>query len=110
MAWRRPNAPAVVMPPDAPSVKGHAAIREFLTRDVAESKAAGITIKDVSSEIGISADFAWHCGKFAVLDAAGKTVGTGKFSEVWQKTNGKWLLFRDMWNNDAPAPAAAPAK
>lgn len=56
-----------------------------------------------------SGDLGWHAGTFAVLDADGKTVGTGKYSEIWQKMKGKWMIIRDIWNNDAPAPAPTPA-
>jgi ketosteroid isomerase-like protein len=94
---------AVLLPPDAPAVTGRAAIREFLTKDVAASKAAGIRIKDLKSSAGVSGNLGWHAGHFAVVDGAGKTVGTGKYSEVWRKTDGKWVMIRDMWNNDAPA-------
>jgi ketosteroid isomerase-like protein len=103
---------AMVMPPEAPVASGHAAIREFLTKDIASSKAAGITLTDISSgsATGTSGDLGWHTGTFAVLDANGKTVGTGKYSEIWQRNAGKWMIIRDMWNNDAPAAApAAPA-
>jgi ketosteroid isomerase-like protein len=103
---------AMVMPPDAPAASGHAAIREFLTKDIATSKAAGITLSDLSSgsTTGASGDDGWHTGTFAVLDANGKTVVTGKYSEIWRRDAGKWMIIRDMWNNDAPAAApAAPA-
>jgi hypothetical protein len=29
-----------------------------------------------------------------VIDAAGKTVGTGKYIEVWRRINGKWPRTR----------------
>ena len=100
---------AIVMPPDAPPASGHAAIRAFMTKDIASTKAAGVTLSDVNSSAGASGDVGWHAGTFAVLDADGKTVGTGKYSEIWQKVKGKWVIIRDIWNNDAPAPAPAPA-
>ena len=96
---------AVLLPPDAPAVTGRAAIRKYLTEDVASTKAAQIRIKDLKSSVGISGNLGWHVGHFAVVDAAGKTLGTGKYSEVWRKTDGKWVMIRDMWNNDAPAVA-----
>lgn len=100
---------AIVMPPDAPPASGHAAIRAFMTKDIASTKAAGVTLSDVNSSAGASGDVGWHAGTFAVLDADGKTVGTGKYSEIWQKKDGKWLIIRDIWNNDAPPPPPAPA-
>ena len=101
---------AVVMPPNAPAASGHAAIRGFLTKDIASSKAASVSLSvtDVNSGAGASGDLGWHTGMFSVVDAAGKTTGTGKYSEVWQKRHGKWVIIRDIWNNDAP-PAAVSA-
>ena len=98
-------ADAVLLPPDAPAVTGRAEIRKYLTEDVASTKAAQIRIKDLSSSVGVSGDLGWHVGHFAVLDASGKTVATGKYSEVWRKSDGKWVMIRDMWNADAPAIA-----
>ena len=42
-------------------------------------------------------------GTFKVNGAGGATVGTGKYLEVWRRAEGKWLMIRDVWNNDAPA-------
>jgi ketosteroid isomerase-like protein len=96
---------AVVMPPNVPAISGHEAIKEYLTKDVAAAKAAGLTAKDGTSAVGVSSDLAWHAGTSSVIDAAGKTVETGKYTEVWRRTNGKWLIVRDIWNDDAlPAP------
>lgn len=100
---------AVVMPTNAPALNGHAAIKDFLTKDIAALKAAGLTAKDGVGDVGISGDLAWHAGTSSVIDAAGKTVETGKYVEVWQRANGKWLIVRDIWNDDAP-PEPAPAK
>ena len=101
---------AVVMPPDAPAAKGHAAIRDFITKDMAGAKAAGVTLKDVSSEAGTSGDLGWHAGRFQVVDTTGKTVVTGKYAEVWQRQKGQWRIIQDIWNNDAPAAAATSPK
>jgi ketosteroid isomerase-like protein len=45
------------------------------------------------------------------VDAAGKTVETGSYIEVWRRTNGQWLMVRDIWNDDAPPapPSGAPS-
>jgi uncharacterized protein (TIGR02246 family) len=100
---------AVVMPANTPPLTGHAALREFLTKDIAEAKAAGLTSKDGPGDVGMSGDLAWHAGVGSIVDAAGKTVGTNKYVEVWRKRDGKWLMVRDIWNDDAP-PAPAPTK
>jgi uncharacterized protein (TIGR02246 family) len=100
---------AVLMPPDAPVASGSAAIREYFAKDVAEARAAGISVKDDGGTVGLTADLGWHAGKFAASDATGKTVSTGKYVELWRKKDGAWRMFRDIWNNDV-APPAEPAK
>jgi len=100
---------AVVMPTNTAALTGRAAIKDFLTKDIAAAKAAGLTAKDGVGDVGISGDLAWHAGTSSVIDAAGKTVETGKYIEVWRRIDGKWLIIRDIWNDDAP-PAPAPTK
>jgi ketosteroid isomerase-like protein len=102
------TADAVVMPSNAPVLKGRTAIKDFLTKDTAATKAEGLTEKDGTSDVGISGDLAWHAGTSSVIDTAGKTVATGKYVEIWHRINGQWLMVRDIWNDDA-APAPAPA-
>lgn len=102
---------AVVMPPGAPAASGHDAIREYLTKDSAGAKAAGVTLAiSDGDEAGVSGDLAWHSGAYTVNDASGNAVDSGSYLEVLQNIDGKWLVVRDIWNSDrAPAPAAAPA-
>jgi ketosteroid isomerase-like protein len=98
---------AVLMPGNAPMLVGRVAIRDYLVKDTAAAKAAGLTNKDGVGDVGVSGDLAWHAGTSSVVDASGKTVETGKYIEVWRRTNGQWLMVRDIWNDDAPP---APAK
>ena len=99
---------AIMMPPDAPAATGHEAMKKYLTDDMAASKAAGVSFALDAEASGVSGDIAWHSGTFHVAGANGATVATGKYAEVWHKADGKWLMIRDVWNNDAPAAAAAP--
>ncbi|HVN98867.1 MAG TPA: nuclear transport factor 2 family protein [Steroidobacteraceae bacterium] len=100
---------AIMMPPDAPAAATHEAMKKYLADDMAASKAAGVSFALDADASGVSGDLAWHSGAFHVAGANGATVGTGKYAEVWRKRDGKWLMIRDVWNNDAPAAAAAPA-
>jgi ketosteroid isomerase-like protein len=97
---------AVVMPANVPALKGHAAIKDFLMKDTAAAKSAGLTAKDGVGDVGISGDLAWHAGTSSIVDASGKTVETGKYVEVWRRIDGKWLMVRDIWNDDAPVEPA----
>ncbi|MGH8253929.1 MAG: YybH family protein, partial [Steroidobacteraceae bacterium] len=99
---------AIMMPPDYTSLKGHAAMKQYLTTDMAAAKAAGVSFALDTDAGGVSGDLGWHSGTFHVAGANGASVATGKYVEVWRKADGKWLIIKDIWNNDAPA-AAAPA-
>ena len=100
---------AVVMPPGAPSARGHAAIKPVLQKEVAGAKAGGVTFALGSeNEVGVSGDLAWHSGTYLVKNKAGATVDTGKYLEAWRKAGGKWRIIRDIWNSDGPAAAPAP--
>ena len=101
---------AVVFPPAAPAARNRAAIRKFFTQDIAASKAAGGTIHLATGDVDASGNLAWESGTFKVTNKSGATVETGKYLSVFQKRNGKWLLYRDIWNSDAASatPASAP--
>jgi ketosteroid isomerase-like protein len=98
---------ALVMAPQVSIVKGHAALREFIvTSQKAEGEGLKLTIAENGR--GVSGDLAWHSGTDASVNAAGTTVMTGKWMQLWRKMNGKWLIIRAIWTDDA-APAPAPA-
>jgi ketosteroid isomerase-like protein len=99
----------MMMPPDVPAAVGRDGMHDYLVKDIAASKAAGISLSIGNDTAGTSGNLGWHAGTFAVHDKDGKTLGTGKFVEVWKKINGQWLIIRDIWNNDAPAPSAPAA-
>lgn len=106
----------IMMPPDSVSLKGHEAMKAYLATNIAQSKAGGFGFALDADAAAVTGDLGWHSGAFHVTDSKGATAATGKYVEIWQKTDGKWLMIRDIWNNDpaataAPeaAPAAAPA-
>lgn len=102
---------AVVMAPGNPAAVGRAAIRDFLAKDSAASKEAGVSIVISDGDVaGVSGDLAWHSGAYTVTDSTGATIDSGNYMEVLQNFDGKWLIIRDIWNSDRPpAPAAEPA-
>ena len=103
---------AVLSIPGAAPARGKAAVREALAKDIAGSAAAGITLHGGASQAdsGVSGDLAWEWNTFSVTDKAGATVDTGKYVTVYARRDGKWVIIRDIWNSDAPPPAApAPA-
>jgi len=108
---------ALLLPPGAPGVRGGAAILAFFTKDIADSKAAGVVfVINPRTDVGVSGNMGWESGTYKVT-VKGAVVETGKFLSVSRKKDGKWLYIRDTWNADAPpsppeppkAPAAPPA-
>jgi uncharacterized protein (TIGR02246 family) len=100
---------AVVMPPGAPPLRGHAAIRQYLVKDIAGSQAAGITLVLGSvNDVGVSGNLAWHSGTYSVTNKSGATIDTGKYLEARRKVGGKWQIIRDIWNSDTPSAAPVP--
>jgi uncharacterized protein (TIGR02246 family) len=107
---------ALLLPPGAPGVRGRAAILTFFTKDVAESKSAGVTfVINYPTEVGVSGNMGWESGTYKAV-MKGAVVETGKFLSVSRKKDGKWLYIRDTWNADAapvaptPPTPASPAK
>lgn len=101
---------AVLLPPGAPGASGRMAIQEFITKDIAGSKAAGAVFAvNPKSDVGVSGNMGWESGTYKVT-VKGAVVETGKYLSVYRKKDGKWLYIRDTWNADAPpAPAASAA-
>jgi ketosteroid isomerase-like protein len=100
---------ALLLPPGASGVSGRAAILQYFTKDIADSKAAGAVIAlNPKTDVGVSGSMGWESGTYNVV-VKGAVVETGKFLSVSHKRNGKWLYLRDTWNADAPAvPPTSP--
>jgi uncharacterized protein (TIGR02246 family) len=92
---------AVLNPPGAPPARGKSAIQEYLTKDVAASSEAGITLNgNPSTELDVSGNLGWEWGTFTVKDKSGANIDQGKYLSVYEKKDGKWLIIRDIWNSD----------
>ncbi len=101
---------AVVMPPGSPMLRGHAAIKPVIAKEIAGAQAGGVLfVLGSVNDVAVFGDTAWHSGTFSVNTKAGATVDTGKYMEIWHKKGGKWQIARDIWNSDTPPPAPAPA-
>ena len=48
-------------------------------------------------------------GRYTFSDTNGKEADRGKYVVLWKKQDGRWKLFRDVFNSDLPAvPQASP--
>ena len=92
-----------MLPPGPPAVTGRAAIRDFWANDIATGNMTFAITADAS---GVDGDWAWRSGPWKATAADGSPGGTGKYVEVWHRTQGGWQMHRDIWNVDEAAPAA----
>ena len=96
---------AVLSIPGIPPVRGRAAIKDAVAKDIAAMQAAGLSNKPGDApEFGIGPDMAWEWSAFSVADKSGATVDTGKYVTVYAKKDGKWMIVRDIWNTDSAPP------
>jgi uncharacterized protein (TIGR02246 family) len=101
---------AVLMPPHAPVARGRAAIREFISKDSAEAKSAGVKLVNGAETVGVNGEWGWNSGAYTVQNGAGKSLGSGSYLSVSHKVSGKWLYVRDIYNSDQPLPAPPQVK
>jgi len=94
-------ADAVVMPETAHSAKGHTAIRGFLKVYFALLSDSGFTpVVGKAVDIGVAGNLGFRSGTYEVADKSGTIVDSGKWLEIWRKTDGKWYISRDIWNSN----------
>ena len=94
---------AQLLPPDMEIVSGRAAIQEFVATT---NPPGGPEFEIATIETLVFGDYAHRQGSFTVKGADGTASETGKFIELWKKADGKWLIYRDIWNSNAPPPGA----
>ena len=99
---------AVLMPPHAPVLNGKAAIREFVAKDSAGAKAAGVKLVPGPATAAIDHDMGWESGSYTLTDASGNVIDSGSYLSVSRKVSGKWLYVRDTYNSDRSLPAPPP--
>ena len=91
---------AVSMPDGEPTVSGKAAIKAKQEKDLGvPAKYASIAFETL--DVYGQRDVVTEVGKTMYKDAAGKTIGGGKYIAVYEKRDGKWLCIREIYNKDS---------
>ena len=65
---------------------------------------SGMGIKNAvltTSEVIGSGDVVVETGTFQMKGENNAVVDTGKYIVVWKKEDGKWKIYRDMWNSNS---------
>ena len=97
---------AVLLPPNAPAVTGHAAIEAFFQTFPPISNFQLHTL-----EIEGAGDLAYLRGHYVMTltPPGGAAIpDSGKYLEIWRKQkDGSWKAARDMFSSDVPLPMPA---
>lgn len=96
---------AVLMMPNEPAVRGHAALDAAFTATVAQMtlKEGGATTSDVMVVGDVAVETGTFAWTFALKDGS-EIKDQGKYVTVWaQQADGSWKILRDINNSDLPA-------
>lgn len=98
------TADAEILPPDEPVISGPEAIEAFW-----QAYGPGqvrIELGEVdASKIG---EFWFREGAYTASFPDEGEPRVGKFIELWKQENGNWLMYRQMWNRNAPIQRETP--
>jgi uncharacterized protein (TIGR02246 family) len=90
----------MLSPPNAETVSGRQAIQEFWQGFIDIGITAALRLQEVS----VSGDLAYKRGEYDLFDAEGEIIDTGKWLEIWTRSDGGWNMKHDMWNSNLPLP------
>ena len=82
-----------------PMAVGKAAIRKGIDEVLAKNK-PNETVTYETLDVYGGDNIVTEVGKTTVKDAKGTVTYAGKYMAVWEKRNGKWLVIRDIYNDD----------
>ena len=90
-------ADAEVYSPNVPAVKGREAIRKFFYNG-GNNKEAKIELP--AGTIYGDGNLVVEEGTYNFPDGKGGSLDKGKFIALWKQEDGKWKLYREIWNTD----------
>ena len=91
---------AMMLSPNRGVIQGNAAIREFAQ----QLKDVGIHgLRTDTITIESYGDVALYIGQYQYFDIDGKVISQGIDMTIWRQEEGRWKIFRDIWNVSAPA-------
>jgi len=97
---------AKILPPNSPAISGNAAITSLA------SSFCTMGIKDMKFDVlGVwgNKDVLCEEGTVTMTDDKGALIDKGKYIVLWKQEDGKWKLFRDIFNSDMPPAPAQPS-
>ena len=90
---------AAVYCPNVPAVVGIDSIITFFYGGGTNDE---VVIDLPPNNIYGNADLVVEDGTFSFPDGKGGNIDKGKFIALWKQEDGKWKLYREIWNTDLP--------
>lgn len=95
---------AQVFSPGVPAVVSRDSIIKFFYGDGSNTDA---TIELPIGDVYGNEDMVVEEGTYNFPDGKGGSLDKGKFIALWKEEDGKWKLYREIWNTDLMPPAAS---
>ena len=89
---------AKLLVPGAEPGSGPKAIQELIAADIALGGKLTLTLIDV---VGFG-DYALETGKWVATSPDGKHLDHGPYLVLYRKADGRWKMYRDIWNSSMP--------
>jgi uncharacterized protein (TIGR02246 family) len=101
---------AVIMPPNAPTVRGQAAVRAFWAEMFKGIGTPTGTLTSTDIDIDATGNQATDVGtyNFSFTSEQGPVTERGKYITKLRKVGTEWKITHDIFNSDVPMPAPQP--
>jgi len=98
------TADAKMLPPNMPAASGKKDIQTTFSGLFAATGPIGLTL--TSNDVWGTEALVSEEGSYTMTDKSGKQIDKGKYIVLWKMEDGKWKIFRDIFNSDNPPPPA----
>jgi uncharacterized protein (TIGR02246 family) len=95
-------AESVLMPPNAPTVRGRDGIRDFFKELYA---LGGTDLEMETRDVRGHGTMAYESGTYSMNrrpSSGGATRDRGKYMLIWRNQNGTWTIESTIWSSDLP--------
>ena len=93
-----------IMPPNYPAATGRSGIQSTFSGLFAATGPIGLTL--IANDVWGTEALVSEEGSYTMTDKGGKQIDKGKYIVLWKMEDGKWKIFRDIFNSDNPPPPA----
>jgi len=91
-----------IMPPNSPAAAGKSGIQSTFNGLFAAT--GPIELKLTAIDVWGTEELLSEEGTYTMTDKTGKQIDKGKYIVLWKMEDGKWKIFRDIFNSDNPPP------